>query len=104
MKKNVGTTDQVIRFLLGIGLMSLYIYAEGAAVRWTGLGVGAVLVLTSIFSFCPLYAMFRLNTRGVKSSAPHRKTEGEKVTTFQSRKTPEKQKKEERKEDHKDAA
>lgn len=104
MKKNVGTTDQVIRFLLGIGLMSLYIYAATDAVRWTGLGVGAVLVLTSIFSFCPFYAMLRLNTRGVKSSAPPKRTEGEKVTTFRTQTGPEKHKKDDHRDDHKDAA
>lgn len=109
MRRNVGTTDQVIRFLLGIGLMSLFVYAEGVALRWTGLGIGAALVLTSLFSFCPLYAMFGMNTREVKSRPPQKRGGQDKVTSFREKTAADKpfaKTRDEKRhdEDHRDAA
>ena len=60
MTKNVGTTDRVIRAVLGLVLLSLLFVAEGAA-RWLGL-VGVVLLLTAAFSSCPAYSLFGLRT------------------------------------------
>ncbi|MDA8110353.1 MAG: DUF2892 domain-containing protein [Betaproteobacteria bacterium] len=60
MKANVGRTDKVLRIVLGIVLLSLVFFLDGPA-RWWGL-VGLVPLLTGLFGYCPLYAVFGLST------------------------------------------
>ncbi len=60
MKTNVGSTDRVLRIVIGIGLLSLLYFVEGAA-RWWGL-VGLVFLLTGVFGTCPIYSIFGLST------------------------------------------
>ena len=62
MKTNVGSADRVIRILVGIALLSLFFVMEGAA-RWLGL-IGVVLILTALVSFCPIYRILGLSTKG----------------------------------------
>lgn len=67
MKKNMGSTDRVIRIILAIVFAALYF--TGTVTGTVGivlLVLGAVFVLTSLVSFCPLYALFGLNTCPVK--------------------------------------
>jgi hypothetical protein len=58
MKANIGSLDKVIRIILAIAFAMLYItkMAEGT-LGIILLVVGAVLLLTSIINFCPLYAI-----------------------------------------------
>ena len=63
MKKNMGNLDKIIRIIVAIAFAGLYF---GGIVTGT-MGVvflvlGAVFVLTSLVSFCPLYALVGLNT------------------------------------------
>lgn len=63
MKKNMGTTDKVIRLLLVLVILGLYF---GQVVTGT-LGLvllvlAVVFALTSLISFCPLYLPFGINT------------------------------------------
>ncbi|MFY8021087.1 MAG: YgaP family membrane protein [Bacteroidia bacterium] len=63
MKKNMGNLDKGIRIVVAIILAGLYF---GGIVSGT-LGmvllvIGAVFVLTSLVSFCPLYTLVGLNT------------------------------------------
>ena len=60
MKTNVGSTDRVLRIVIGIGLLSLLYFVEGAA-KWWGL-VGLVPLLTGAFGTCPMYSIFGLST------------------------------------------
>lgn len=60
MKTNVGSTDRVLRIVIGIGLLSLLYFVEGAA-KWWGL-VGLVPLLTGVFGTCPMYSIFGLST------------------------------------------
>ncbi|NLI68617.1 MAG: DUF2892 domain-containing protein [Bacilli bacterium] len=60
MQKNVGSTDKVIRWIIGLILLSLLFFLEGG-VRYIGL-IGLIPILTAIFGFCPLYTLFKLNT------------------------------------------
>ena len=52
MIPNVGTADRIVRFLVGLGLLSLLVVLDGNA-RWFGL-IGLVPLLTAGFRFCPL--------------------------------------------------
>lgn len=66
MTSNMGNADRVIRFILGIALLGLFFLLEGGA-RWFGL-IGAILIVTSSASFCPLYKLLGLSTTGNKTS------------------------------------
>ncbi len=63
MKKNMGNLDKIIRIIVAIAFAGLYF---GGIVTGT-MGVvflvlGAVFVLTSLVSFCPLYTLVGMNT------------------------------------------
>jgi len=60
MKKNVGKVDRWIRIVLGIVLLSLLFLLQGGA-RWIGL-VGLIPLVTGIVNYCPLYALFKIDT------------------------------------------
>lgn len=56
MYKNIGVTDQKIRYILGIVLLTTGVFIPGNA-RWVMLGLGAVIFLTAQFQFCTLYTL-----------------------------------------------
>ena len=57
MKKNVGKTDRMIRWIIGIPLTAWGIYAGS----WWGV-LGAVLIFTAITSHCTLYSILKIDT------------------------------------------
>lgn len=69
MKKNMGTSDRVIRFIIAavIGVL----YYTGTISGTLGivlLVLAGVFVLTSFVSFCPLYVPFGISTCPNKNS------------------------------------
>lgn len=58
MRKNVGTVDMVIRFIIGLFLLSLIFW--GPKTLW-GL-VGLVPIIAGAIRFCPLYTLLGINT------------------------------------------
>ncbi len=63
MKKNMGTADRVIRTLVAIALIGLF--AAGVISGTWGiilLVLAGIFLITSLVSFCPLYAPFGLRT------------------------------------------
>ena len=67
MKKNMGSADRIIRFLLAA--VFAYLYFAGIVTGTFGIilvVLGAIFVITSLVSFCPLYALVGLNTCPVK--------------------------------------
>jgi Protein of unknown function (DUF2892) len=63
MKKNMGNADRIIRLLLAA--VFAYLYFGGIVTGTLGIVLvvlGAVFVLTSLVSFCPLYTLVGLNT------------------------------------------
>ncbi len=60
MQVNVGSTDKVVRIVIGLVLLSLLYFVEGKA-RWFGL-IGLVPLLTAFTGFCPLYTLLGMNT------------------------------------------
>ena len=64
MKSNLGSIDRAIRVILGILFAVLYFTNVIAGVIGIILLVlGAILILTAIFSFCPIYWPFGLSTK-----------------------------------------
>jgi fatty acid desaturase len=63
MKINESRIDRVIRVVAGIGLLAFGLLTELAgALPWIAIGLGAILVVTGIVGFCPLYAIFKFST------------------------------------------
>jgi len=63
MSPNVGNIDRVLRALVGIALITapLINFMEVWTTSWIAYGtiaVGVILVLTAVFSFCPIYRLF----------------------------------------------
>lgn len=70
MKKNMGNTDKAIRIVLAIVFAALYFTnTVTGTLGLVLLILGAVFVLTSLVSFCPLYAIVGLNTCPTKKTA-----------------------------------
>ena len=60
MNKNVGTTDKVLRVVLGLALLA-YVALGSGSLRFIGL-VGIVPLLTALVGHCPAYSLFGLST------------------------------------------
>ena len=63
MKRNMTNIDRIIRLV--IAALFAFLYFGGVLPGTLGLVLfilGIVFVLTSIVSFCPIYAMFKLST------------------------------------------
>lgn len=61
MKQNVGSTDKIIRIVLGIVIAAIGYYYKS----WWGL-VALVPLLTAFISFCPIYTIFNISTKKEK--------------------------------------
>ncbi|NOU00766.1 MAG: DUF2892 domain-containing protein [Gallionella sp.] len=62
MNCNSGTIDRAVRIIAGLALIVLA--ATGTIGVWGYIGV--VALLTGVFGFCPAYAIFGMNTCGIK--------------------------------------
>ena len=70
MKKNMGSADRILRVI--IAAVFAYLYFGGIVTGTVGLillVLGIVFVLTSLVSFCPLYAIFGMNTCPTKKAS-----------------------------------
>ena len=70
---NVGTADRAVRAVVGLVLLAApFIPAAAAALAglgtwiWVLPAVGAVLLLTALFRFCPAYTLLGIRTCTVK--------------------------------------
>lgn len=63
MKKNMGGTDRIVRFIIALTIIVLYIngniYGTAGIVL---LLLSGILIITSFIGFCPLYKPFGLST------------------------------------------
>jgi hypothetical protein len=67
MKKTVGSTDKIIRYIIAI--VAIYVAYSGMVIApWSYVlyAVAAIMILTGLTGFCPLYSIFGLNTCKVK--------------------------------------
>lgn len=68
---NIGSTDRIIRIVLGLVLIAAA-FVPALAAPLAGLGkaiwilpvVGAVMVVTAVLRFCPAYTLLGINTCG----------------------------------------
>ncbi|WP_201544537.1 DUF2892 domain-containing protein [Psychrobacter immobilis] len=57
MEINVGSTERLLRIIVGVVIIGLGLYFQS----WWGV-VGLIPFLTGLFRFCPLYKMLGMNT------------------------------------------
>jgi hypothetical protein len=64
MKKNVGLADTVVRIILAVAIAGLYLggMVHGKIAMVLAV-LAAVLLITGIVGFCPLYIPFRISTK-----------------------------------------
>ena len=70
MITNLGEIDRLIRLLLGLGLVAATLFSGLSLFAqplwfWGSLTVSAILIVTAIVRFCPLYAISHISTRKV---------------------------------------
>lgn len=60
---NVGSLDRLLRLVLGVVLIALSIILVGlGGWQWLLAVVGAILLLTGLFRFCPAYRLLGIRT------------------------------------------
>ncbi|MDZ7672486.1 MAG: DUF2892 domain-containing protein [Halanaerobiales bacterium] len=57
MKRNVGSNDKIIRYILGIVIIAIGIMYNS----WWGI-IGLIPIFTAAIGWCPLYALFKTST------------------------------------------
>ena len=62
LPRNEGTTDRILRVILGLGLLSLVFVGPQTPWGW----IGVVPLVTGLFGSCPLYTLLGLNTCPMK--------------------------------------
>lgn len=63
MKKNMGSTDRIVRIILAIVFGVLYFTGTVSGVLGIVLLIlGGVFLATSLINFCPLYTIFGIST------------------------------------------
>jgi len=63
MKKNMGSTDKMIRILIAIAIAGLYYFdVIGGTTAIILMIFAIVFLLTSLISVCPAYNLFGINT------------------------------------------
>jgi len=68
IRPNLGMLDRALRFLIAIAIVALYITDTINGLTATILLIlSAILIGTSIVSFCPLYLPFNINTQSKKT-------------------------------------
>lgn len=63
MKKNLGNLDRLIRLLIALVIIPLYFMnVISGAIALIALALSAILMLTSVIRYCPLYKLFGIST------------------------------------------
>jgi Flp pilus assembly protein TadB len=63
MKMNEGPIDRIIRVIIGIGLIALGLLGTASGIwMWVAYVLGAILLMTGIIGFCPLYKLLKFST------------------------------------------
>lgn len=68
LQANESSLDRIVRSVVGIVLIALAV-AGTVAAPWLFLvsAVGAILVVTGLVGFCPLYAVLRISTLAARN-------------------------------------
>ena len=66
-QKNVGSTDKIIRLIIALILIALVV-TDVVSGTWmyVAIAAAAIMLVSSLINFCPLYLLFKGNTCKVK--------------------------------------
>lgn len=64
--KNIGSTDRILRILLGAGLLLWFFFDQGTGAWHYAKLIGIIPLLTGLTSSCPLYSVFGMSTCATK--------------------------------------
>ncbi|HFD04715.1 MAG TPA: DUF2892 domain-containing protein [Firmicutes bacterium] len=59
---NIGSADKVIRLTIGIIFILIALLLPLTLWRWIFGVLGAILVITSLIRYCPIYSIFKFTT------------------------------------------
>ena len=63
MKMNESPVDRIIRVIVGVTLIALGLLGVVSGVwMWVAYILSAILLVTGIVGFCPLYSLFKFST------------------------------------------
>jgi len=62
MKKNMGSTDRIVRMIAGIAFILGALFLTTGVLDVILYVFGAIFIITSIIGFCPLYVPLNINT------------------------------------------
>ena len=62
MTPNVGSTDKMIRLVIGALLILLSLFGMIGGWGWIGVVIGVVLVATALMNWCPGYSLLGVKT------------------------------------------
>ena len=63
MKKNMGNADRIIRLIVALAIAGLYFsHLINGTLALVLEAVALIFLITSLFSFCPLYLPFGIKT------------------------------------------
>ena len=63
MLANIGTSDRIIRIVLGFALIAWFAVTRVGFWPWAGLVVGLILLATAAINFCPIWWSLGVSTR-----------------------------------------
>lgn len=67
MKKNMGSTDKIVRYIIAVIVAILYFTNTISGTLALVLGsIALIFVITSLINFCPIWAIFGTSTRKTK--------------------------------------
>jgi uncharacterized membrane protein len=67
MKKNVGTTEKVIRLVIAVLFIILFVtHVVSGVLGYVLLALAVIFILTSLIGWCPIWAVFGVNTTAKK--------------------------------------
>jgi hypothetical protein len=67
MKKNVGSADQIVRYILAAIIIALFMLKVVTGVLgFILLAVAAVFIVTALLNFCPIWWILGVKTNAVK--------------------------------------
>jgi succinate-acetate transporter protein len=62
MQANVGKNDKTLRLIVGLVLLILGIMYRSSTIGVIAGIVGIIVLLTSLFGFCPMYSILKIST------------------------------------------
>lgn len=68
MKKNVGSIDKIIRFVLAAIIIALFAFnVVSGILGYILLAVAAIFIVTSLLNFCPIWWLLNIKTNTAKT-------------------------------------